>query len=446
MSTAFDLILKSGQVYLDGRFDQCDIAIKDGKIVAMGGFSHALCQQVVDVSGLHLIPGAIDSQVHFREPGLTHKEDLESGSRSAVLGGVTTFLDEPNVIPSTTSKAALAQKIEIAKGRCWANFGFWIGATHENLDDLAGLEILPGVPGIGEVFMGSSTGSLLVSDDESLRKVLQNGYKRVAIHSEDEPRLTERKSLLSDHPHPREHPFLRDAESSRLATERILNLSAETGRPVHILHVSSQQEIPMIRDAKSRGLNTTCEITPQHLFFNSRDYERLGSQIQMNTPIREPEHQAALWEAVQSGLFDVFGSDHAPHTREEKAREYPQSPSGIPGVQTLLPLAIHWGLTHKIDLAMAIDMLTKNPAKLFQIEKRGILTNDFFADIVAVDLNSTQSINSEWLQSKCGWSPYEGETLNGRIVHTLVNGNFAVRDGELAQSGLGQLCTFGLAK
>lgn len=427
MEANFDLILKNGTVVTGDRSESTDIGIRHGRIACIGPIDSDAGAETIDIRNLHVLPGVIDTQVHFRDPGLTHKEDLESGSRAAVMGGVTTFFDEPNVIPTTTTRDALSQKLELAKEKSWANYAFWIGASTENLDNLAELEMLPGTPGIGEVFMGSSTGSLLVSDDYELRKVLQNGICRVAIHAEDEPRLLERKELISDSPHVREHPFLRDPESSRLATERILRLSKETDRHVHILHVSTAIELPLLAEGK-RTLSTTCEITPQHLTFNTSDYETLGSKVQMNTPIREESDRLALWEAVKSGLFDVIGSDHAPHTIEEKSKAYPSSPSGMPGVQTLLPVMLDWVTKGQLSLAKLVQLTSENPARLFGVCDRGFIVEGYWADLAIVDLNSRFEVNQQWLQSKCGWSPFEGRILQGKPIHTLVNGKLAVRD------------------
>lgn len=440
--SSFDLVLLNGTVVSSTDQTRADVGIRNGKVAEVGDLSGASTLSSVDVTGLHILPGVIDTQVHFREPGLTHKEDMESGSRAAVMGGVTTFFDEPNVNPTTTTREALSDKLLLAQGRCWSNYAFWVGASNENLEDLAELEMLPGTPGIGEVFMGSSTGPLLVWDDTSLRKVLENGSRRVAIHAEDEPRLIERKALLSEHPHVREHPFLRDVESSRLATERILRLSRETGRPVHVLHVSTADELPLLAQAKRDGLGTTCEITPQHLTFNANDYETLGSQIQMNTPIRDESHRLALWQAVKDGLFDVFGSDHAPHTAEEKAKPYPQSPSGIPGVQTMLPVMLDWSSKGEIGLDRIVTMMSENPAQLFGCRNKGYVQAGFDADLAIVDLKGQFEVTTDWLQSKCGWSPFLGRQLTGRPVHTLVHGEFAVRDGALAASGLGKVVDF----
>ncbi len=440
-----DLVLTGGTVVSGAGRRVADVGIAGGRIVTVGECDRSSAKEWVDVSGLHILPGVIDTQVHFREPGLTHKEDLESGTRAAVMGGVTTVFDEPNTDPTTTTQAALEDKLRRAEGRAWCHFAFWVGASMDNLDELGRLELLPGTPGIGEVFMGSSTGPLLVADDASLRRVLENGRRRVSIHAEDEERLIGRKGLLSHSPHAREHPNLRDVESSRLATERVLRLSTETGRPVHVLHVSSAPELPLLAQAKRNGLGASCEVTPQHLTFNDEDYERLGALIQMNTPIRSEEHRSALWRAVKDGLFDVIGSDHAPHTREEKTRPYPSSPSGMPGVQTLLPVMLDWRHRGEIGLEQVVRMTSETPAELFGVRNKGRVWPGYDADLALVDLDGRFEVTAEWLQSKCGWSPYEGRWLTGRVVHTLVGGEFAVREGGLAGSPKGRVVEFALA-
>jgi dihydroorotase len=404
------------------------VAIHGGKIVRVGDVSGFSAERTIDARGLPLIPGLIDTQVHFREPGLEHKEDIESGTRAALHGGVTSILEMPNTVPATVDERALLDKLERASGRAWCHYGFFVGATGENDSELARLENSPGCPGI-KIFMGSSTGSLLVDRDEILERVLRNGVKRCPIHAEDEARNRERKSLLSPHPSAAEHPFLRDAESARLATERILSLSARTGRPVHILHVSTADELPLIQAAKSCGLGTTCEVTPQHLaFFAPECYERLGSHVQMNPPIRAREHGQALWKGLGEGLFDVFGSDHAPHTLAEKAKPYPDSPSGMPGVQTTLPVLMNFISEGRLSLFDVVRMGCENPASLYRISHKGHIREGFDADLVVVDPDWARTVDKPLLQSKCGWSPYEGMVLKGWPRWVIVNGTLAVKD------------------
>ncbi len=275
---SYDILILGGRLATSKGVAVGDLAVKDGKIAAIGSLANESAEKTILANGLVVMPGLIDTQVHFREPGLEQKEDLESGTRAALMGGVTSILEMPNTNPTTTSPAALQDKLDRADGRAWAHYGFFVGASKENLEHLAEYEKLPGTPGI-KIFMGSSTGPLLVGDDEALTVALKHGHKRIPIHAEDEPRNSARKSLISSDPHPREHPFLRDAESARLATERILRISHATGRPVHILHVSTADEPPLIAEAKRQGLGTTAEVTPQHLYFSAPDcYDRLGTK------------------------------------------------------------------------------------------------------------------------------------------------------------------------
>lgn len=440
MSDRFDLVLRGGTVVSPTAVFPADVGVVGDMVAALGSLSTADAAEVVDVSGLHIVPGAVDTQVHFREPGLEHKEDLESGTRAAVAGGVTTVFEMPNTAPLTVSSEALQDKLSRAKGRAWCGHAFFVGATGSNLRELADLEMLPGSPGI-KMFMGSSTGPLLVEGDAGVRKVLQNGRRTVAVHAEDEPRLRHLKSTLSP-THPREHPVLRDAEAARLATSRLIRLCAETGRPVHILHVSTADELGLIRDAKLAGLPVTCEVTPQHILLGEEDYDTLGSFVQMNPPVRGGRHRTAVLDAVRKGLFDVFGSDHAPHTREEKAQPYPKSPSGMPGVQTLAPLVYDLAAQGVVTYTSAVRMLSQRPAEIYGLARQGRVDTGFAADIAVFDFSADFEITETWLESKCGWSPFTGRRLRARPVHTLVGGRFAVRDGALAEPGLGRPSRF----
>ena len=420
---------------------ETDVAVLDGKIAALGVVGDE-AERTVEARGLTLLPGAIDTQVHFREPGLTHKEDLESGSRAALFGGVTSFLEMPNTDPTTVDEPTLRDKLARAEGRCWANYGFFVGASTENAERLAEYERLPGVPGI-KIFMGSSTGPLLVGEDDALRRVLRSGRKRCPIHAEDEARNRDRKALLSEAPHVREHPFLRDAESARLATERILRLGAEAGRPVHVLHVSTADEPPMIAEAKRQGLGTTAEVTPQHLWFSADDYERLGTHLQMNPPVRSPDHREGLWRALEAGVFDVFGSDHAPHTLDEKALPYPQSPSGMPGVQTLMMVLLRFVQQGRLSLETVVRMACERPASLYGISGKGRLKVGMDADLALWDLGRTVVFERSMVQSKCGWSPYEGEALAAAPEMAVVGGRVALEGGKLVGGPKGKMLSFG---
>ncbi len=440
---SFDLIIHGATVITPFGRERQDVAVLNGIIEAVGDLSGFEATEIIDAKGLYLMPGGIDTQVHFREPGLTHKEDLASGSLAAICGGVTSFLEMPNTKPETTTPQALADKVSAATGRCWSNFGFFFGATPSNASHLSEFENLPGTPGV-KIFVGSSTGDLLVDKEEDLRQVLLNGHKRVAVHSEDEARNIERKALISDHPTPHEHPFLRDAESARISTERLIRLCEETGRPIHILHISTADELPLIEVAKAKGLPITCEITPQHLWFAAPScYDKLGTKAQMNPPLRDAFHQRALWDALDRGVFDVFGSDHAPHTIEEKAKPYPSSPSGMPGVETILPVLLDFAARGKISYETIVAMFCARPAELYSIKRKGNVELGSDADLVLFDPNQSWTVDEKILHSKSGWSPYDGVTLTGKIRSVFLAGQLVSSNGQPVGTPKGRCLEFG---
>lgn len=434
----FDLILRGGTlVSSNGRW-QADLGVKGSKIAAIGDLSTATAAHIENVIGLHVLPGLIDTQVHFREPGMEQKEDIESGTRAALAGGVTTVFEMPNTSPSTTTAEALQDKLARSRARSWSNIAFFVGAALDNIEELGKLEMLPGTPGI-KLFMGSSTGSLLVPDDEHVKRVMQNGVRPMPVHSEDTFRLNERYPIVAEGADVSKHPEWRDAETARLCTERLLRLTAETGRQTHVLHVSTADELPLLADAKAKGLPVTCEITPQHLWFCAPEaYSQLGTLAQMNPPIRTSNHREALRRAVKFGLFDVIGSDHAPHTREEKSLPYPKSPSGMPGVQTLLSAMLtmnkDFGL---MSLERLVELACERPASLYGISRKGFLQEGFDADITLVDLDKSFVFEADMVQSKCGWSPYTGSEFKGEVVMTIVQGTVGYRDRTVIGAPMG---------
>ena len=430
----FDLILHSGSCFTPSGLTKADVAVRDGRIVAVGDLSSEEASERVDCTGLTILPGVIDSQVHFREPGLEHKEDLESGTRGAVLGGVTSIFEMPNTKPATTTKEALDDKLTRAIGRAWCDYAFFIGAAEENADQLPELENLPGCAGV-KLFMGSSTGSLLVAESDAVRRVLLSGRRRVSVHSEDEQRMRERWELVEGGAEVSMHPVWRDVEAAVSNTKRLIELARETQRQVHVLHITTGEEIELLGACKDIA---TAEATPQHLTFAAPEcYERLGSRVQMNPPIRVERHRDRLWRGVTEGVVDVLGSDHAPHTLEEKSRPYPQSPSGMTGVQTLLPVMLDHVAAGRLTLERLVDLTSAGPQRIFNISRKGRLAVGYDADFAVVDLAARWTITDSWIASKAGWTPYDGVEVTGRPVHTLVRGRFAVRDGETASSGLG---------
>ncbi len=440
MGPAWDLLIKGGRCVTPAGIETLDLGIAGGRIMALGQLSEASAATVLDASHLHVLPGVIDSQVHFREPGLTHKEDLASGSRAAVLGGVTAVFEMPNTDPPTIDAIQLQAKLAAAKGRMWCDHAFFVGATATNLADLPQLERLPGAAGI-KLFMGSSTGSLLVGDDPTIAEVLRQGTRRVPVHAEDEPRLKARKSLL-DRPGitAADHPVWRDETAALLATTRLLRLARAAGRRVHVLHVSTAEELPLLQEHRDLA---TVEVTPQHLTLAAPAcYERLGTHAQMNPPVRAERHRRALWAAVASGLVDVLGSDHAPHTLAEKARPYPASPSGMPGVQTLLPVMLDHVAAGRLSLARLVDLTGAGPARIYGIAGKGRIAAGYDADLVLVDLAARRTVDASWLASKAGWSPYEGQSLQGWPVATVLRGQVVMRDGEVLGAPTGQPVRF----
>jgi dihydroorotase len=434
------LLIKNGTcVFPSGEITQADIAVTDGKITAIGALGNTPAEQIIDASHLHILPGIIDSQVHFREPGLEHKEDLESGTRGAVLGGVTSLFEMPNTNPSTLTKEALEDKLHRAKGRAWTDHAFYMGSADSNADQLGELEKLQGCCGV-KVFMGSSTGSLLVQDDATLLKVLKSGRRRVAIHAEDEYRLIERKHLAEAEGHPRAHPIWRDEEVCLRATQRLIRLAREAKRRVHVLHVTTAEEMAFLAQHKDIA---TVEVLPQHLTLTAPEcYERLGTLAQMNPPIRDKRHQDALWQAIREGVVDVLGSDHAPHTLEEKAKPYPQSPSGLTGVQTMVPLMLNHVAEGRLSLQRMVDLLSTSQARVFGIVGKGRIAKGYDADFTIVDLNATRTIENKWIASKVGWTPFDGMTVRGWAVMTIIRGQLVMRDDTLLGTPIGQPMRF----
>ncbi len=335
----YDLLLLNGQIMTGDNTDPefIDIGIKNGKIDTLGNLKSKKSSQIINCHDLTIIPGVIDTQVHFRDPGLTHKEDIETGSKSAVLGGVTAFCEMPNTIPLTDCEKELSKKIEKSNKVAWCDFAYFIGATEENISNLNRYEKLSGCAGV-KIFMGSSTGDLLVENEDKLLQIMSNGERRVAVHAEDERRLKERFNLFKNSSTPHDHPKWRDPTSALLATKKIIKIAYQVQRPLHILHVSTALEMKLLKEVKDI---ISVEVTPQHLTLNSPDcYDELGTFAQMNPPIRTRYHQKELWKGIYNGTVDVIGSDHAPHTIEEKNKAYPSSPSGMPGVQTMLPVML----------------------------------------------------------------------------------------------------------
>ncbi|MBM3553594.1 MAG: dihydroorotase [Alphaproteobacteria bacterium] len=432
MPQVFDVILSSGALVNQDGEGVRDVGLRDGRIAEIGDLSRASAGETIDCRGLHILPGVIDSQVHFREPGAPHKEDLESGSRGAVLGGVVGVFDMPNTNPLTTGEAELADKVARATGRMHCDFAFWVGGTHENARHLGELERLPGAAGI-KVFMGSSTGTLLIADDAGVAEVLSHTRRRAAFHSEDEDRLNARKPLRVPGD-PSSHPVWRDVETALRSTRRLLTIAREKGALVHVLHVTTQEEIALLAQNKDIA---SVEVTPHHLTMDASDYARIGTLAQMNPPVREARHREALWRGVAQGVVDVLGSDHAPHTLEEKAKPYPESPSGMTGVQTLVPLLLDHVNAGRLTLQRFVDLTSAGPARLFGIAGKGRAAVGYDADLTIVDMKRRETIRNSWIASRVGWTPYDGREVVGWPVGTFVRGAKVMWEGELVTPSQG---------
>ncbi len=433
----FDLLLRNGTVVNQDGVGRRDIGIRDGRIAGIGTFAPTEAGETIDCAGLTVLPGVIDTQVHFREPGATHKEDLETGSRAAVLGGVTGVFEMPNTKPLTTSAETLAAKVAAGTDRMHCDFAFWVGGTRQNVADIAELERLPGAAGI-KVFMGSSTGDLLVEDDEGIAAILSATRRRAAFHSEDEYRLNERKPLrvAGD---PRSHPVWRDVEAALSSTRRLVAIARAQGARIHVLHVSTGEEIDFLAAHKDIA---SVEVTPHHLTLDDSAYVSLGTLVQMNPPVRSAVHRDRIWRGVVEGVADILGSDHAPHTLEEKAKPYPDSPSGMTGVQTLVPTMLDHVAAGRLTLQRFVDMTSAGPARLFGIAGKGRIAVGYDADLTVVDLKRRMTIDNRWIASRCGWTPYDGKTVTGWPIGTIVRGRRVMWDGELVTASTGRPILF----
>ena len=438
MTGTYDLIVRGGIVVNQAGEGLRDIGVTAGRIAAIGDLAGASAGETIAAAGLHVLPGVIDTQVHFREPGLTQKEDLETGSRSAVLGGVTAVFEMPNTNPTTTGAEALADKLARGHHRMHCDFAFYMGGTRENTRELPELERLPGCCGV-KVFVGSSTGSLLVEDDGGLRNILKAIRRRAAFHSEDEYRLRERKDqrIAGD---PRSHPVWRDETVALQCTQRLVALARETGKRVHVLHITSAREMEYLAAHKDVA---SVEVTPHHLTLAAPEcYERLGTLAQMNPPVRDASHRAALWRGLDQGIVDVLGSDHAPHTRAEKAKPYPESPSGMTGVQTLVPLMLDHVNAGKLTLQRFVDLTSAGPNRLFGIAGKGRIAVGYDADFTIVDLKRRATITDAGVGSRAGWTPYDGVTVTGWPVGTVVRGQRVMWEGEVVTPERGEAMRF----
>jgi dihydroorotase len=435
----YDLLIRSATVLTPAGRVQTDLGVRGGRIAAIGDLATAKATEVLNAENLTVLPGVIDSQVHFREPGLTHKEDLESGTRAAALGGVVAVFEMPNTKPSITTPDLFNEKVARAKGRCWTDFAFYFGGDGVNAAHLATYERLPACCGV-KVFMGSSTGSLLVEDDQTLDRIIASIKRRAAFHCEDEPRLRERKAGIPAGATAAYHPIWRDVETALNATKRLVAIAERHRKAVHALHITSAEELELLRGHKDL---VSVECLVNHLTLAAPEcYERLGSFAQQNPPVREARHRDALWKAIADGTIDIVATDHAPHTREEKARPYPDTPAGMPGVQTLVPVMLDHVAQGRLSLERFVDLTSAGVARLFNLAGKGRIAVGYDADFTIVDLKARRTISDAQQASKVGWTPFAGMNVTGWPMMTIVRGRVVMRDGELIGSPIGEPVRF----
>jgi dihydroorotase len=437
MSENYSLILNNGTCYIDGKLVKTDVALLGNKIKKIGKVE-LNSSKVIDATNKVILPGIIDTQVHFREPGSTDAEDLESGSRAAVLGGVTSLFEMPNTNPPTSDLIEFDKKLQLAKDRMHSNYAFYFGATPDNVDQLSKLKNLKGCCGV-KLFAGSSTGKLLVDKEADIEKVISNSDRIVSIHSEDEEILKLRKKfIVKGDVH--SHPEWRNSECAISSTRKVVKIAERYNKQIHILHVSTKEEVDFLAMHKK---NVTFETTPQHLTLYAPDcYDKLGTYAQMNPPIRGKDHYERLWVAIKNDLVDVLGSDHAPHLKENKDKEYPNSPSGMPGVQTIFPVMLDHVNNGKLPLEKLIKLLCENPCKIFGIKNKGFIKEGYDADLTIVDMKKEQIIKDEMIASKCGWTPFNNYIVKGFPIGTIVNGVLVMSEGKIVSKAQGQPLDF----
>ena len=432
-----DLIIKNGTCYIDDNLEKLDLGIQNGKISHIGNLKEEKSKNTIDVTNKIVLPGLMDTQVHFREPGSVDAEDLHSGSRAAIVGGITSVFEMPNTNPPTTNFEEFQKKINIGK-RMYCNHAFYFGATAENYQLLEKLKDLDGCCGI-KLFAGSSTGNLLVDKEDDIEKVFKHASKVVAVHSEDEEILKLRKKLI-ENGNVKTHPIWRNEEVAISSTRKIVKIAKRLNKKAHILHVTTKEEVDFLSQNKG---NITFEITPQHLTIYAPDcYDNLGSYAQMNPPIRDKSHYDRLWYAVRNNYNDTIGSDHAPHLKINKEKPYPNSPSGMPGVQTILPVMLNHMNNGKINLNQIVNFLCKNPVKIFGIKNKGYIKKNFDADFTIVDLKKEIEIKNENIESKCGWSPFNGYKFKGVPIYTIIGGDIKMQDGKIIGEPTGKPLSF----
>jgi len=438
-TTSYDLCLKNGHVMIRDDLEQTNVFVKNGKISLISDKSHE-SKDSIDCKNLTILPGVIDSQVHFREPGLEGKETLESGMLSAVAGGVTAIFEMPNTNPLTITPETIEDKLKRASNGAWSDYAFYLGGTMRTSPNLSEWENLKGVCGI-KIFMGASTGDLMTASDEEVESVVSNGKRVIAVHAEDQMIMMENmKNILGDSNDVGMHCKWRSPESCLSATKRVVNLARKHNRRVHILHITTSEEMDFLSNNKDVA---SVELLANHLTLHAPDcYERLGTLAQQNPPIREKKHQDALWVALNNKIVDIIASDHAPHTLEEKSSVYPKSPSGTPGVQTLVPIMLNHVNNNKLSLSRLVSLWSYGPERVHKIFSKGRIQEGYDADFTIVDMNKEMIIQNSQQKSRSQWSPYDGMKVKGWPTHTIIRGNCVMRNDEIIGKPSGEMIKF----
>ena len=439
MATHFDLLIRGGTCMLPWGAAETDVGVRDGRIAAIGPAGSATATAEIVATGLHVLPGLIDPHVHLRDPGDASIESIPTGTKAAVLGGLTAVFDMPNTSPSIVNAETLAWKQGYAAREAWCDMGLYVGGTKTNIPDLASLEVAAGVCAV-KVFAGSSTGDLMVEDDEHLERIMRAGQRRIAYHSEDEYRLQARKPNYKSGDPYRFHMEWRDEECAFLGTRRLMALARRTGRPAHILHVSTWQELDYLRDYRDIA---TVEVLVNHLTQFAPDvYDTLKGFGVMNPPIRGREHYEAAWAAIANGTVDTIGSDHAPHPKAAKLKPWPDCPAGLTGVQTLVPVMLDHVNAGRLSLVRMVDLMAAGPARVYGALNKGRIVAGYDADFTLVDLKKQRRITNDWIVTPAGWTPFDGMQVTGWPVGTIIRGQQVMRDDEVLGTPTGKLVAF----
>ena len=440
-----EILIKNAQLVNEGTIIITDVLIKDGFIHTIQQDIHVDTVETIDAQGKLLMPGIIDDQVHFREPGLTHKANIATESRAAVAGGITSFIEMPNTVSQATTQELLEEKFDVASKTSYANYSFMFGGTNDNLEEL--LKTDPKKVAAIKLFLGSSTGNMLVDDQDVLRKIFSSTKMLIAVHCEDEATIRknfeEAKALYGDDIPIEMHPKIRSEEACYISSSKAIELAKETGARLHVFHLSTAKETALFRnDIPLEEKQITAEVCTHHLWFDESDYKEKGTHIKWNPAVKTKKDKEGLWQALLDDRIDVIATDHAPHTLEEKSQVYTKAPSGGPLVQHTLQAMLECHKQGKISLEKLVEKMCHNPAKLFQIEKRGFIKEGYHADMVLVDLNAKETVSKDNILYKCGWSPFEGTTFSSSISHTFVNGNLVYNQGKFNDTIKGKRLTF----